>query len=120
MPNIEQETLEHLLELEQKLHGHEVRSSKELLSELIADEFVEFGASGNIYKKKDILDRLPTESSSSFADFEVLKTQFLSSDVVLITYKINHAKQGTSLRSSIWKKSVHGWQMVFHQGTLIK
>jgi hypothetical protein len=50
-------------QLEQSLLEPSVRQSVTLLNQLIADDFIEFGSSGKIYNKKDIIDSLPSEST---------------------------------------------------------
>ena len=47
-----------VLGLEYELLSPETRHSETRLRELLADEFVEFGASGRIYDKQSIIDSL--------------------------------------------------------------
>lgn len=108
-------------ELETSLLKPEVRSSREELDKLLADDFMEFGSSGNIYRKEDTLKNLPASSDKvefSMGDFKVRQ---LSENLVLATFKtektINGVEKITSLRSSIWKKVGDEWQLFFHQGT---
>lgn len=105
-----------IYELELSLLKPETRRSPAQLNQLIADDFVEFGSSGNIYHKKDCIDHLPLESTSDkdfkVENFEVIE---LAADVILATYKIT--SPCVSLRSSIWKRIDGQWQMIFHQGT---
>ena len=105
-------------ELEKELHQPNTRKSKERLNELLAENFMEFGQSGNTYYKKDILERLPKseEIRLQSSDF---KTQKLSPEIVLITYRLQKSNM-QSLRSSIWQKNNGQWQMLFHQGTLLQ
>lgn len=93
----------------------ETRHSVKKLENLLADEFMEFGSSGKIYHKNDILKWLPLESPRQFIveDFSVL---ILSEDIVLATYKLK-SEAVSSLRSSLWKFNGNEWKMVFHQGT---
>lgn len=53
----------------------------------------------------------------SLTDF---KTLLLTDDLVLVTYRITKNDKKQSLRSSIWKFNDNQWQMIFHQGRLIK
>jgi hypothetical protein len=101
-----------IYQLESSLLRAEVRQSATKLNQLIADDFVEFGSSGNIYHKKDVIGSLAS-ATAKIEDFEVTT---LSSDVLLATYKIK-SDSSISLRSSIWKHSQEGWRMIFHQGT---
>lgn len=103
--------------LELKLLAPEVRQSLEALSTLLHDDFVEFGSSGRIYSKQDILDHLPSSPVSIFF-IENFSVECLSKYVVLAQY-ISYEQKNPEriLRSSIWKKSNNDWQIIFHQGT---
>jgi hypothetical protein len=112
----------HLCQLEERLLQPNVRKSAEEVSELLASEFIEFGSSGRIFDKEQIIASLQMEPTvrRSLVDF---RTCILAPAVVLVTYRA--VRQGTSdeqpiysLRSSIWKLIDGRWQMLFHQGTL--
>jgi hypothetical protein len=110
------ELKDHLRQLEEKLLKPEVRSSRSELKNLLADEFFEFGSSGRVlYKNEEIADGGIGIVKMKMSDFEI---HSLSDEIVLATYRIfNEISNQHSLRSSIWKKDVDGWKMVFHQGT---
>src|SRR5690349_20455604 len=105
---------------EQLLHPGE-RASAERLDALLAEDFVEFGTSGRIFDKKQIVKLLPEESpiKLSLSDF---KSTMLSETIALLTYRAIRGSRPPvrTLRSSIWRLSNGQWQMVFHQGTLTK
>ena len=112
---------EQIYQLEDRLLQPEVRRSKEDIAELLADDFVEFGSSGRIFNKPQVVNGLPHSPSVPMIieDFQV---KVLSSDVVLAIYRVVKKKESSqempiSLRSSIWKFIDGRWQMVFHQGT---
>ena len=98
-------------ELEEQLVTPEVRASADALDRLVSDRFVEFGSSGRVYTKRDVIAQMLAEPNVtiSVADFQVLA---LSPDVALATYRT-----GRSLRSSIWRREGDCWRIVFHQGT---
>ncbi len=107
--------------LEMRLLAPEFRRSIKILDRLLADEFLEIGSLGRVYRKQDILDQLPTEDELRFSidDFLVLG---LSEEVVLATYRaartrIESVTPEHSLRSSIWRHEGGRWRLVFHQGT---
>lgn len=111
-----------LIGLELCLHTKEVRSCRESLNELLADDFREIGASGQYFGKQAALKHLPEEDGISIeaSEFEVRE---LSHDIAHITYKSNLIGKGgnlirTSHRTSVWKQNGTKWQMVFHQGTV--
>lgn len=112
-----------IYKLETDLLRPEVRKSVERLDEFLADDFIEYGSSGLVYKKDDILKRLPLEVSTLYTlyDFEVI---LLSTNIIQSRFKTERINlDGTktqSLRTSLWKNSDDKWQMSFHQGTIIK
>ena len=103
-----------------------VRSDRKRVAELLADDFVEFGSSGRIWTRDEILDLLAGETAApiDMMDFACVP---LAEDVALVTYRASgtDATTGTqisSLRSSIWTRQEGtgkpgGWRLRFHQGT---
>ncbi|WP_425489641.1 DUF4440 domain-containing protein [Listeria portnoyi] len=106
----------HLQYLEEQLLKPEIRSSREALQRILAEDFFEFGSSGRVlYKNETIGEDGIGEVQMQLRDFEI---QELAEDVVLATYRIfNVTQQQQSLRSSIWKFKDARWQLIFHQGT---
>jgi hypothetical protein len=120
---MEQSLEETIYALETSLLRPEVRSSARELDLLLADDFVEFGSSGEIYDKKAILERLPEDTRVSPPEFVVSDFQLrvLGEEAVLATFKTDKilpdASHSVSLRASVWRKTNDIWQIVFHQGT---
>jgi len=116
------EVLQEIEGLETKLLTSQTRKSEKFLNEILADEFIEFGSSGNIYNKQQIIEALQNETTAKMilSDFNSNK---LSEEYFLVTYKVlikKFDKDINTLRSSIWKFSGNRWEMVFHQGTIVK
>ena len=115
-----------IYDLETTLLKPEVRSSTKDLDLLLADDFMEFGSSGEIYNKKMILERLPKDTEISPVQFEVSDFQVkeLSENVVLATFKTSKISPDnnrlTALRASIWRNTNGNWQIIYHQGTPTK
>jgi hypothetical protein len=112
---------EQIYQLEDRLLQPEIRRSKEEIAKLLADDFVEFGSSGRIFDKIQVVEGLPHSPTVPMVieDFQI---KVLSSNVVLATYRVVRTNEPreemkNSLRSSIWKYIDKRWQMVFHQGT---
>jgi hypothetical protein len=112
---------EQIYKLEDRLLQPEVRRSKEEITTILADDFVEFGSSGRIFDKIQVVEGLPHSPTVPMVieDFQI---KVLSSNVVLATYRVVRTNEPreemkNSLRSSIWKYIDKRWQMVFHQGT---
>lgn len=113
-----------LLRLEEKLLNPEVRKSSDEVMALLSDDFVEFGSSGRIFEKTDVIEALKVESSTHFS-LEDFRAAPLSEGVVLVTYRATMQHElskvkSSSLHSSIWKKSGSAWKLVFHQGTPLR
>ncbi len=114
-----QDSLSKLLcELENQLLQPEIRRSPKDIDRLLAEEFVEFGSSGTVYRKGQCAGGM-SQIRMSLSHFDA---KLLAPGVALTTYRVvkhgeprPHMKH--SLRSSIWKLMDGRWQMVFHQGT---
>ncbi len=107
----------YLFSLEQELQGCTTRSDADRLGQLLADDFVEFGASGTVWgSKAEVITGLEDEvfSARSMSGFGV---KMLSDGVALVTYRGHREGVGDSLRSSVWREEAGQWRMVFHQGT---
>ena len=57
-----QHNLDLIRALEEELFKQSVRGSPEAVSDLLADSFVEFGRSGRMYEKEEVVRRLAAES----------------------------------------------------------
>jgi hypothetical protein len=116
--------VDRLRELELELLRPEVRQSPERLLSLLADEFREFGSSGRIFNRSEIIEALRTEPRVQFSlsDF---RATVLGEGVVLVTYRAGRRDESddsefASLRSSLWILRDGRWQMLFHQGTGVR
>lgn len=116
-----------LHKFEERLLQPDVRKSAKDVMDLLADEFIEFGSSGRVFNKQQIINSLQNEpieplTQKSITEF---KTLVLATGVVLVTYRIvkdsgSDEQPVHSLRSSIWKLNNDRWKMIFHQGTLVR
>jgi hypothetical protein len=113
-----------LLKHEQQLMDTVFRKDRDRVSALLAEEFREFGSSGRVWTRSAILELLASEAPQPAPRVEDFAIQFLGPEAVLATYRAVRAHSSgvpqASLRSSLWIRSKHGWQMVFHQGTRIE
>jgi hypothetical protein len=86
------------------------------LPALLADDFLEFGASGRTWDVATMRETLAGAEPSDpgeLLDFEIAR---LGPDVVLATYRLGEPRP--SNRSTIWVRRDGRWQVRFHQGTL--
>jgi ribonuclease HI len=87
--------------------------------DLLSEDFLEFGSSGAIHTKSDIIASLRAEKPIRIS-VENLKIRHLSAQAAFVTYQAcRHTDPPEySLRSSIWQRGPLGWQMLFQQGTV--
>ncbi len=122
--------IEVIRELEGRLRLPETRRSKAEVSKLLADEFIEYGSSGMIYTKKEVLASLAAESAAPGGDspdhaaswtISNFQARELTPGIILATYYASWRpqvdKETATLHSSLWIKVDGSWQIVFHQGT---
>ena len=113
--------IDQLYQLEKRLLQPEVRKSTDDLANILAEDFIEFGSSGRIFDKQQVIEGL-LHSPTLRMTLKDFQAKILAPDVVLTTSRVvkhnePRAEMKYSLRSSIWKFIDGSWQMVFHQGT---
>jgi len=111
----------HLHACEQALLDPTVRRDRRQVSELLTEDFVEFGSSGRVWTRNQILELLETEDYQPPA-MEDFKCALIADTVALVTYRTVCADAITSdkaatLRSSLWIRKSGTWRVRFHQGT---
>jgi hypothetical protein len=110
-------TIQTFYELECMHLKPEVRTSAIELSNILADDYVEFGSSGRVWKREDYSDNHVL--SPDVFEISHFHVDVLSPDCVLTTYHLmNHTEGKKTLRSSIWRKREEKWRLFFHQGTV--
>ena len=89
---------------------------------MLAPNYWEVGASGRRYTRAFILDHITRNppADAATAGWSVLDPQCrrLSPDTYLLTYTLHQGPRHTR-RATIWHLTPHGWQILYHQGTLI-
>jgi ribonuclease HI len=101
--------------LERELTEPTVRADSSRVAALLHPEFEEIGRSGTLWGRDAILEALEAEDAPT-AEIEVLGTERVGSDVILLTARTVD-ERGASLRSSLWLRSGGRWRLRFHQGT---
>ena len=105
--------------LERRLLEPAVRSSRKALNELLADEFVEFGSSGRVWNRSEIIADLLAESKSEI-EMDCVQARHIGENVILLTYRsrrVAEPESAAALRSSLWRRQEGSWKLTFHQGT---
>ena len=108
-----------LQRLEEDLWRPEVRFDRARMERLLALDFFEYGRSGRVYSREDILaaERERFEARLPLAHFDA---RLLGPDIAQLTYNSIVRYDGEWLygrRSSIWSRDAAGWLLRFHQGT---
>jgi hypothetical protein len=119
---ISREDLRYLQRLEEDLFRAEVRFDPERMDAILAPDFFEFGRSGRVYRREDILGTpaRPFTARLPLADFQA---RLLDANVAQVTYVSVVTYDGVgehARRSSIWSRAEDGWRLRFHQGTAIQ
>jgi hypothetical protein len=114
--------------LEESLLRPEIRKSPDRLRALLAEDFVEFGSSGGVHGKEDVIAALVEEAAPGDEPLSITAHDFalrtIAKDTVLLTYRsvrrlTEKGPERHALRSSLWQSIDGRWQMIFHQGTVI-
>jgi hypothetical protein len=111
----------HLRACEEALIDPAVRRDCARVSAMLAEDFVEFGSSGRLWSRHQILHLLSTEKFEPPA-IEDFRCRAIADGVVLACYttvRINAAtgRRSAVLRSSLWTHVSGVWLLRFHQGT---
>ena len=115
------EDLKTLEVLEEGLWRSDVRLDPQRMDLILAPDFFEFGRSGRVYRRADIL-AVPAQPIDARLPLREFRARLLDSDVVQVTYVSVVTYEGVeeiANRSSIWTRNAHGWQLRFHQGTAV-
>lgn len=109
-----------LKRLEETLLSPEVRRSRARLDALLADDFLEYGASGRIYDKPALLG-MTDKAYDGQLSLHGFSAMALAPSVALVRYRslLRRAdgSESHALRCSVWSLTETGWKLVFHQGT---
>lgn len=114
--------LEKLEELEPLFHAAYADANVAQFEQLVAPEFWEVGASGNRYSRDFALKVLaerktdPDPQAWRTAEFHVSPA---GGDHYLLTYTLFQPGRVTR-RLPVWRCSEKGWQVIYHQGTVVQ
>ncbi|MFO7298802.1 MAG: DUF4440 domain-containing protein [Actinomycetes bacterium] len=108
-----------LQRLEESLYLPETRFDQQYMDELLAPEFVEFGSSGRVWNRMQIIRTDPVEIAAKLP-LPDLEIRLLGVEVALVTYRTEMGLDFATAanRSSVWRFYPDGkWRLVFHQAT---
>jgi hypothetical protein len=113
--------LEELMRREPMFHRPEFGTTREHFERMTASDFWEVGASGRRFSREFVLSVLEKryektiEATWEVGDFHCLE---IAADNYLVTYTLLQGQRVTR-RTSIWRRTAAGWQILYHQGTLV-
>lgn len=112
---------EELVRLESKVHWPLAGTTREEIARWFAADFWEIGASGRKFSLDVVLNVLEKRSASGASieprQLTDVECRALSADTFLLSYLLRQPARVTR-RSSVWRQSANGWQMLHHQGTV--
>ena len=116
------DVLNELMQREPIFHRSELGTTRQDFENMTVETFWEVGASGRRYSRKYVMDTLELRHSEAHEDiwetrdFHCLE---IAPDNYLITYTLIQGERVTR-RSTIWRRCGAGWQIVYHQGTIVE
>jgi hypothetical protein len=116
-----QEVMRELMQREPLFHREEFGTTRADFERITAPEYWEVGASGRRYYRKSVLEVLEkryengTEAVWEIGDFYCME---IAADNYLATYTLIQGPRVTR-RATIWRRTAKGWQIVYHQGTVV-
>lgn len=120
-PDHLQAILHELTALEPLFHSAHAEATTERFAQLVAPDFWEVGASGHRYSRDFALQvlrersRQPAASEWQMSDLHVTEA---GPGHYLLTYTLQQPGRMTH-RLSVWRRSACGWQVSYHQGTVV-
>jgi hypothetical protein len=123
VPNSPADVLEDLKRREPIFHHPEFATTRAEFQKMTAPDFWEVGASGARYSRDFVLDVLEKRWANPHAevwetsDFECRE---LAPNLYLLTYTLLQDHHRKTRRATIWRYGPEGWQIVYHQGTIVQ
>jgi hypothetical protein len=114
--------LEELKLREPIFHTQEFGASRADFERSTAPDYWESSASGRRYSRDFILSELekhpPVDAAAAGWRSHDHALRQLGSDTYLMTYTLRQQERITR-RATIWQNSPEGWQILYHQGTIV-
>jgi hypothetical protein len=116
---LSQQDHDELIRLEHTLWRADTRFNRAYMDSVLAPDFFEFGRSGRTYKRQDTLDA--SGRGEIRATLKGIAVTEIVEGVALVTYvsEVLYEELEIGNRSSLWSRSAKGWQLRFHQGTMV-
>jgi hypothetical protein len=114
-----------LVRREPIFHRPEFGTTRADFERMTREDFWEVGASGRRYSREFVLAELEKRHASPHPDpwkAQDFHCRRLAADVYLLTYTLFQGENNErkTRRTTIWEKTASGWNIVFHQGTIVQ
>lgn len=103
--------------LETSLFKKEYLSNKEYLENIFHDNFMEYGKSGLVYRKRDTIDALYNVGNRDIK-IEDFTCEKIDEKTYIVHYVSINSQNVAAYRTSIWVDNDDKLQLYFHQGTI--
>ncbi len=120
------EITEELKSQEPIFHRFSPNVSKDEIDAIMTNDFWEVGASGEIYKREEVLSTVvtryqnPNYSSNDLYEVSDFACKEIANNTYLVSYQLLQGlEKRLTKRSTIWQKENGSWKIVYHQGTMI-
>jgi hypothetical protein len=115
------EVLCELMAREPLFHRPEFGTTRKDFDKLMAPEFWETTASGRRVSRQFVLEFLEKRYATTTEvtwEIEDFRCQEIAPNNYLVTYTLYQGERVTR-RAAIWRRTGDGWQIVYHQGTIV-
>jgi hypothetical protein len=108
-----------VLQLERELQTAECRRDRARVSALLAEDFIEVGASGRVWDRPSTLELLGAEPGDAPAiEVRDLTGRVIGDGFVMARWDSDRGGR-RARRTSLWRRDAAGWRLVHHQGTVL-
>ncbi|WP_203337950.1 UPF0158 family protein [Nocardioides limicola] len=108
--------IKEVMRLERHLQTPACRQDPAGLRALLADDFIEIGASGRTWDPESIIAHVRAEKPADEIEIAEMTARALAADLVLVQWTSQRAGR-RARRTSMWRRDPGGWRLVHHQGT---
>lgn len=107
-----------ILRYEQDFFDVDFCSNAANLERRLSFDFIEYGRSGRIYDRQDIIAYLLNRKECPNLEIHHFSIKKMCGDIILAHYlSIDPSLNQCTRRSSVWRKEDGLWKLLFHQGT---
>lgn len=104
-----------VLGLEQELQTPGCRADRDRLDRLLAEDFAEIGASGQVWTRDEVIAAVTGESGGPIEVSDAAARR-VTDDLVLVTWTSRRDGRAAR-RTSLWRHRDGEWELAHHQGT---